>query len=299
MSKIRTGDSWNSPTNESISINWPAHIFAFSLGSIKLPNGTDAKDAMLSGRSPGMSTIGADTRGPALGCGALGGTEAMKSRISATCWRISAICCLMSSSGVTSSSVSSNGVSSSASFNGGGARRVDAATDVGRGVEPAAAAMRRAGAAAEVERCVDAAAEVACRVDVAAAATRRAGAAAEVERCVDAAAEVACRVDAAAEVVRRAGTAAETARRVDVAAEVDLAARRVLEVAAAARVGTTADERVDVAEATEVAACGVVISSPVTRARLLLSSNLAGARRLRSLPLLILQGADTLKTAVA
>ena len=269
MSKIRTGDSWNSPTNESISINWPAHIFAFSLGSIKLPNGTDAKDAMLSGRSPGMSTIGADTRGPALGCGALGGTEAMKSRISATCWRISAICCLMSSSGMTSSSVSSNGVSSSASFNGGGARRVDAATDVGRGVEPAAAAMRRAGAAAEVERCVDAAAEVACRVD------------------------------AAAEVVRRAGTAAETARRVDVAAEVDLAARRVLEVAAAARVGTTADERVDVAEATEVAACGVVISSPVTRARLLLSSNLAGARRLRPLPLLILQGADTLKTAVA
>ena len=88
-SKIRTGDSENSPTKESSSTNCPAPIFAFIFGSTKLPKGTEENEAILFGRSPTIPTpderaaIGCDAaveqpasgwapevEGPAIGCAA-------------------------------------------------------------------------------------------------------------------------------------------------------------------------------------------------------------------------------------
>ena len=53
---MSTGDSENSPTNESSSTICPAHILAFTFGSTKLPSGTEENDAMLIGRSPTIPT---------------------------------------------------------------------------------------------------------------------------------------------------------------------------------------------------------------------------------------------------
>ena len=72
---MSTGDSENSPTNESSSTNCPAHILAFTFGSTKLPSGTEENYAMLFGRSSTFPTpveraaIGwaADVEGPAIG----------------------------------------------------------------------------------------------------------------------------------------------------------------------------------------------------------------------------------------
>ena len=73
---MSTGDSENSPTNESSYTNCPAHILAFTFGSTKLHSGTEENDAMLFGRSKTihtpveMAAIGwaADVEGPTICC---------------------------------------------------------------------------------------------------------------------------------------------------------------------------------------------------------------------------------------